>query len=588
MIAQHTTRRLFARLRGAVRSDEVWLTLVATCLGAMAGALVGGLNMLAQEAHEILFALPPGQRLSAMVAISPWRALLVPSTGGVLIGAATWYFSRVRPTRAVDPIEANALYGGHMSLNDSLVMIGQILLSNACGASVGLEAGYTQMGGAIGSRLGRAFGVRRRDLRLLVGCGAAGAIASAFNAPLTGAFYGFELVIGSYALNSLAPVVSAAIAATIVSQKLFISGASFAPSMPAQLRPTDFALVLALGFVAALAGIGIMRAVSFAETVFKFARVPVFARPGVGGLLVGALAFVTPAVMSGGHGAMRLTFGQALPFSVLAALFVFKACASAISLGAGFRGGLFFASLLLGSLLGKMFSAATLLLPPAWIATSVLPEPVYALIGMSALATAIIGGPLTMTFLALESTASLPLASVVLAASVVSSLTVRRLFGYSFATWRFHLRGETIRSAADIGWIRTLTVDSMMRRDLACVVQSETLDGFCAKFPLGSTNRVVVVDDNAHYAGIVWLAEAHSPHPAGTSVGDIMHRVVSVLYPVLTVKDAIDIFADAGADALAVVESSKNPRVLGLLNEHYALRRYSEELDKHRRDLSGE
>ena len=86
-----------------------------------------------------------------------------------------------------------------------------------------------------------------------------------------------------------------------------------------------------------------------------------------------------------------------------------------------------------------------------------LPPVVYALVGMSALAVAVIGGPLTMAFLALESTGSLPLTIAVLAPVIVSRLTVRRTFGYSFATWRFHLRGEAIRSAVDIGWMRYLT-----------------------------------------------------------------------------------------------------------------------------------
>ena len=104
-----------------------------------------------------------------------------------------------------------------MSLTDSLVVMLQTIISNGVGASIGLEAGYTQMGSAMASRLGRMFRVRRNDLRLLVGCGAAGAIAGAFNAPLTGAFYGFELVIGTYSLATFAPVaVSAIVAVSVV------------------------------------------------------------------------------------------------------------------------------------------------------------------------------------------------------------------------------------------------------------------------------------------------------------------------------------------------------------------------------------
>src|SRR5262249_60892182 len=119
----------------------------------------------------------------------------------------------------------SALYGGRMSLGDSLVVVGQTILSNGAGASIGLEAGYTQIGSAVASRFGGMVRVRPNDLRLLVGCGAAAAIAGAFNAPLTGAFYAFELVIGTYSLGTFAPVAVASIVAVAVVEAM--GGAPF-------------------------------------------------------------------------------------------------------------------------------------------------------------------------------------------------------------------------------------------------------------------------------------------------------------------------------------------------------------------------
>ncbi len=108
---------------------------------------------------------------------------------------------RWRPDREIDPIEANALHGGRMSLLGSMIVAAQTIWSSGVGASVGLEAGYTQAASGIASRIGNAFRLRRGDLRILVGCGAAAGIAGAFGAPLAGAFYGFELIIGSYSPN---------------------------------------------------------------------------------------------------------------------------------------------------------------------------------------------------------------------------------------------------------------------------------------------------------------------------------------------------------------------------------------------------
>jgi CIC family chloride channel protein len=165
----------------------------------------------------------------------------------------------------------------------------------------------------------------------------------------------------------------------------------------------------------------------------------------------------------------------------------------------------------------------------------------------------------------------------------------REAFGYSFATWRFHLRGETIRSAADVGWIRDLTVRRMMRADLRTVPAHTTLSRFRMVYPLGSTREVVAVDEDKNYAGIVQVAEAHAAElEEGKAVRDILRHVDTMLTPAMTVKEAVAAFDKAEAEALAVVQSPDNRRVVGLLTEAYALRRYSEQLELRRRDLVGE
>src|SRR2546430_11016403 len=129
---------------------------------------------------------------------------------------------------------------------------------------------------------------------------------------------------------------------------------------------------------------------------------------------------------------------------------------------------------------------------------------------MSALSASVIGGPLTMSFIALESTGNLWLTTVVLVAVMISTQITRELFGYSFATWRLHLRGETIRSAADVGWIRDLTVRRLMRPDVATVDAGIGIEAFRVKFPLGSKTQVVAVDATGRYVGLAVVAEA--PH----------------------------------------------------------------------------
>ncbi|HMJ45025.1 MAG TPA: chloride channel protein [Pseudolabrys sp.] len=571
------------RLRAIVRARESSVIVLAALVGAVAGLVVAGMGAVVALMHTLLFKLPPGERLSAQVSVDPLTVFLVPCLGGLLFGLVSAYIARRRGTE-VDPVEANALHGGRMSMRGSLIVAGQTLWSSGVGASVGLEAGYTQLASGLASKIGGAFRLRRSDMRVLVGCGAAGAIAGAFGAPLGGAFYGFELIIGSYAAASLAPVGIAALVGYLVARAFEADRLGIDAGAVSTLAVQDIAIAAAFGLVAAGFGIALMRGVAACEKLFAWARVKPWLRPMLGGALVGLLALISPQVLSSGHGALHLTGLFNLPLETIALIFVLKSIASMISLGSGFRGGLFFAALLLGSLGGQLFATGMNLIPGIHL------EPdAFAIIGMSALSVSVIGGPLTMTFIALETTGDLWLSTAVLIAVIISMQVTREFFGYSFTTWRFHLRGETIRSAADVGWIRDLTVAQMMRADVRTTPVETTVDAFRQAFPLGATNQVIAVDDDGRYAGMVIMAEAHSTELPGTKpLRDILHHADHMLLAQLTVQEAIAAFDGFEAEALAVVDTAERRQVIGMLTEAHALRRYSDASERQRRELLGE
>ncbi len=414
---------------------------------------------------------------------------------------------RWRPEREIDPIEANALHGGRMSLTGSMIVAAQTIWSSGVGASVGLEAGYTQLASGIASRIGNAFRLRRGDLRILVGCGAAAGIAGAFGAPLAGAFYGFELIIGSYSPNSLAPVGIAALIGFLVARSLVAGRARRRRAGKDDDRgPRSRPCRHARPAGGRCSGSFSCAASRCAKRCSRACGCGRRCAPWPAGWCVGLMAIVSPQVMSSGHGALRVAGMLDLPFRTVALLFVLKIVASIASLGSGFRGGMFFSSLLIGALGGHLLAVALTMFWP----TVYFDPNAYAVIGMSALAASVIGGPLTMIFIALETTGDLWLTTAVLIAVIISAQVTREGFGYSFATWRFHLRGETIRSAADVGWMRDLTVGKMMRQDVQTVHASTNVASFREAFPLGSTAYVVAVDEADRYVGLVHVADAHA------------------------------------------------------------------------------
>jgi len=564
-----------ARLRAAARASELTLVAVAVVVGVAAGLCVAAMTAIANLAHVGFFGLPFDVKLSGAARVAPLAALLTPTLGGLIVGfSERWRRARGQPP-AVDPVEANALRGGRMKIAESLLLAGQTVVSNGAGASVGLESGYAQMGGAIASRLGLALRLRRQDLRTLVGCGAGAAIAGAFGAPLTGAFYASELIIGAYSLANAGPIFAAALASSLTTKALI--GAPYVIKAPAvaPLTVEHHLALVALGLVAALIGVGWMRAAALLERGFRLSRMPGWARPAAGGLVVGAMALATPQVLGAGHGALDLDFQATLPAAALLGLLGLKLSASLVSLASGFRGGMFFASLFAGALLGKLYAIAL----AAWLPAFAPEATACAMAGMGTLGVAVVGGPLTMTFLVLESTGDLGVAGGVLAAAIAANLAVRATFGYSFVTWRLHLRGESIRGGQDVGWLRELTVGRLMVGAPPAIPITASLREFREAHPLGSAHYVVAVDQAGRYAGLIQTAEAHATALAtrddGGPIAALARLPETRLHPDLDVRAALAVFDSAQADTLAV------------LSEAFAARRYAQEADLAARGVLG-
>jgi CIC family chloride channel protein len=574
-------RSLAIRQRRRLRESEAAFILLAAISGLAAGLLTYAQQRLAHGLQEIFYGVA-ANRLSALGEIHhPWRLLALPIGGIMLMLFARLVRGRARPP--IDVVEANALHGGRIPASDNLIIATQTIISNGMGASVGLEAAYAQMGGGVASLLGQWLKLRRNDLRTLVGAGAGAAVGAAFGAPLTGAFYAFEIVIGHYSPSSIAPVVAAALAGAFVTRTLGVEPWLIATTAERVVTIGDYMLFALLGLICAFLGIFIMRMVTFAEI-----RVQGWAwlgrwKPVIGGLLLIPLALGSPQTLSAGHGALHLDLILQPALTLLLMVLGLKIAASVISLSFGFRGGLFFASLFLGSLAGQIFAGV---LNAAMIGVQVDPNDA-ALVGMAALSVSIVGGPMTLALLMLETTHDFALMGVVLTASLLSSAVTREMFGYSFSTWRLHLRGSNIRSPRDVGWVMNLTARRLMRRDWVSVPDHCTVAAFRAKVPLGSASKAVMIDAAGRYRGIIATAAVHAPELDGDApIAPLARLPDTVLDPEADVRTILPLFDRASADELAVVDAAG--MVLGVLTEKHVRRRYFEEIEASQRALFGE
>jgi len=568
-------------LRGRLRSNEPTQILVCAAFGALIGALTTGLHHLVDLAHSLIFAIAGHHTLSTGIGLDLQRVLIVPAIGGLVLGLAVYVMRRIRPVDVVDPIEANALHGGRMSMRDSLRLLVATVWSNISGVAVGMEAGYSQLGAAVLAKVGQYFRLRREDQRIFVGAGAAAAIAAAFNAPLAGAFYGYELIIGGYSVRALAPVAAASMAATLAQRAIAHPTSLFVVGAFPEIPQWFYLMFAVLGALAAGYSILAMQSVTWAERLLRRLPLPQWLRPAIGGLLVSLIALAVPQVMGGGHGAIQGLFDHDPGLLFLLVLLVTKLVASAISLGAGFRGGMFSTSLLLGCVFGAAFGELLSLLVPSLAGQ----QPVLMMVGMASVAAAVIGSPLTMVFLVLEGTDNFPVTVGVMVGVVVASTIVRLSFGYSFSTWRFHQRGIGVRSPHDIGWLADLTVSRLMRADPKTEPATTPLAELREKYPPGSVKRVFVVSEEGDFMGALDVAALHDEKPAETAARtarDFARDADLHLLPYENVRTALGRFEDKEVETLPVLESPSDRKVIGYLTEQYALRRYNQELERRR------
>ena len=580
-LAKSALRASLIRQRRRLRQSEAAFVLLASIVGLVAGILTIAQQGLAHGLQRLLYGVSIN-RLSALGSIHhPWKLIALP-IGGLLLALLARAL-RNRQRAPVDVVEANAMHGGRIPFSDNLIIAAQTILSNGAGASVGLEAAYAQMGGGFASQLGQWFALRRNDLRTLVGAGSGAAIGAAFGAPLTGAFYAFEIVIGNYTPAAIAPVMAASLVAVSVIRIMGVEPYLIATSANRSFPLESYVAYAGLGLACALIGIVIMRLVTAAE--IRVQAWPKLARwrPVIGGFLLIPLALISPQTLSAGHGALHLDLTVHPALTFLVTILALKIAASVISLSFGFRGGLFFASLFLGSLVGQVF-AVLINMSPLGIAID--PNDA-ALVGMAALSVSIVGGPMTLALLMLETTHDFSLMGVVLTATLISSAITREVFGYSFSTWRLHLRGSNIRSPRDIGWALSLTAERIMRRDWEAIPITMTIGEFRTRIPLGAATKTILTDNQGRYRGIVLPTSVHQPDLDETgSVAMLAVQADQTLRPQSGIDAILRQFEKGGVDELAVVDSSDV--VIGVVTEKYARQRYFNAIENAQRELFGE
>lgn len=445
------------------------------------------------------------------------------------------------------------------------------------GGSAGSEGPVAVLGATVGSFLGRAFRFDASRVTVLVGAGAAAGISASFNAPLAGAFFALEEVLGSFAVGSFSPVVVSSVVAAVVSRSVFGDHPAF--PVPVEygyaLRREVFLFYPLLGVLAGLVSVLFVRVFFGVEGAARRLRVPSALLPVAGGAVVGLMVWASGGTLVGyGHLAVRLEVFGRMEWTLLALLVAGKILATALTLGCGGSGGVFTPSLFIGAATGGAFGVGLAALFPE---LGLHPE-AYALVGMGAVVAAATGAPITAILMVFEMTNDYAIVLPLMLACVVSVVVARRWERDSLYGGWLRRRGEHLEHGADRDVLTRLRVADALDPNPRVIGEAATVDQLLEHLDRGEQTEFPVVDAELRLAGMVTLAELgrvarDSPALAPVLLAADLASPTEALAPGDSLLEAIRRMGVRGMGALPVVDPATG-RLLGMVGRAHVLALY--------------
>ncbi len=584
-------RTTVSSLKKFGRNDQVILSVLALVIGVAAGLAETAFRSSIALVQELGYGFSSEKVASLAASLPWWQLLLVPSVGGLLIGCFIHFFMPGRrPQGVAQVIESSALHGGRMSLTLGIKSAVVSAASIGVGASVGREGPIVHLGASLGAWVSKRLHLGRSLSRTLLGCGVAAAVAASFNAPIAGTFFALEVVVGHYAISAFAPIVIASVVGTIVSRMQYGDFPAFIlPDTWTIVSFWEFPAFALLGVVSAVAAVLFMRSVMFTEDTVERLGIPPWAQPAMGGLVVGIIAIGFPQVLGVGYEATDAALSARYELWLLIALVVTKTAATAVSIGCRFGGGVFSPSLFIGAMVGGAFGV---------IATSAFPElssghGAYTMIGMGAVAGAVLGAPISTILMIFELTNDYTLTIGVMVATAIASIITHQTFGRSFFAWQLERRGIVIKGGQELGLLRSIKVGSVLDSTYQIVNPETDLQTVRERLQEAPWGELFVVDEQGALVGTITFSDLHETafdtcHDAEWTAINVAREHPVVLKRNDDLETAVKVYGSTGEVHVPIVEDGTSMIMCGVAHEHEVMLAYHRALNQARAEERGE
>ena len=500
------------------RTPKLWL------LSLIIGAAVAVAAVMFREAIGLVqywwLRNTTEQTLTAAQNVGWYWVLAAPIVGGLVVGQLLERVSARRAGNVADVIEARALTGRPLGLRDGLWSAAISAISLGSGASAGREGPVIHLGATLASVIASRRKLPEWCARTLLASGVAAAISASFNAPIAGVLFAHEVILQHYSMRSFVPIVIASAVGSVISRIWFGEASAFIIPDYQITSYWEFPAFALLGVVAALVAIAFQFALFSADYVARSVTIPLRYKPVVGGAIIGVMGIFFPHILGVGYEVTDKVLWNQLPLSLLIMLIVMKTAATAITLAARFGGGIFSPAIYLGALTGGAFGL---------IAGSAFPdmassEGLYAILGMGAVAGAVLGAPISTTVIVFELTGGYALSIALLLTVAIAHGVNQAVHGHSYFHWQLEMRGLFDHQGPHRQLMRTKKVMDFMDviagdagretidpdKDTPALKPGDTLEHALRQFDSGGHARLPVVDPRDPTTIIAWATQVRA------------------------------------------------------------------------------
>ncbi|MFH1853160.1 MAG: chloride channel protein [Candidatus Neomarinimicrobiota bacterium] len=562
-------------LTGMKNYDQLFLLITAAIIGIIGGVIAAGFQQLIGGFRTLFWG--SGHFLEVIRETPVWLRILIPAIGGA---AVAWFVYKFAPEAkghgVPEVMDAVASKNGFIRMRVVLVKALASAVTIASGGSVGREGPIVQIGSAFGSSIGQMLQVSRRRMKTFVGCGAAAGIAATFNAPIAGAIFASEIILGDFSAASIGPLMISSVMATVVAHSIIGDFTAFTPPSYALNSPVELVFYVLLGIAAGLVGWSFIKILYRTEDLFNNIRHHVAIKAVIGGAILGGVALFFPQIMGVGYETIDLVLAGQLTATLALILLVTKILATSLTLGYGGSGGIFAPSLFMGSMLGGAMGG---LFNHFFPALGISPG-AYALVGMAAVVSATTWAPITGILIIFEMTMEYTVILPVMISSIIAMILTQRLSDGSIYTIKLKRRGIDLFRGRNINVLNRLEVAKIKRTACDTIAATASAQDALTKIAQCEGAHLYVTDEHGALIGTLSLGSVrrylsrHEELPAQAAAIDLANTRYKMITDHTQVDEALRLMTELDVSNLAVIDDDSV--LSGTIFKEDILREYQE------------